>query len=294
MTSIKEIGTVEVNGVLFSYLEQGTGPLVLCLHGFPDHALSFRHLIPDLAAAGYRVVAPYMRGYAPTRTPEGASYQSAVLGRDVAALIKALSPDNPALVFGHDWGAVSAYAAALAEPGRIHRLAVASVPYGPHFAAGLVSQYRQIRRSFYIWFFQLPVADEAVAAADFAFIRDLWRDWSPGWNLPEDDWKALCETLAAPGVVKSALAYYRHTFNPAFHRGEYAELQDKIFVASIDVPTMILHGAQDGCIGAEYLDGMEHSFTQGLEKVVIPNAGHFLHLEKPDEVSRALLRFFKS
>ena len=284
-------GTVRANGITFRHLEQGSGPLVLCLHGFPDHARTFRHLLPALAAAGYRAVAPSMRGYAPTEAPADAPYQSAALGMDVAALLEALSPDEPAFVFGHDWGAIAAYGGALAAPKRIRRLVVSAVPYGPGFAQGLMTSYAQIRRSFYVWFFQLPVAEAAVAADDFAFIRSLWHDWSPGYDLDDGEWEALRDTFAAPGVLEAAIAYYRHTFNPAFQRAELDALQQQIFLAPIEVPTMIVHGEDDGCLGVEFLDGMEASFPKGLEKVVVAGAGHFVHLEKPDEVARAVIRF---
>lgn len=287
-----QLKTVEAKDVSFSYIEQGTGPLLLCLHGFPDHALTFRRVMPALADAGYRVVAPYMKGYLPTVAPEGSAYQAAALGLDVAALIDALSPAEPAYVFGHDWGAIAAYGAALAAPDRIRRLAVASVPYGPQFLKGLVTRYAQIRRSFYVWFFQLPMADAAVAANDFAFIRALWHDWSPGWELPESDWRALRETFSRPGVVQAALAYYRHMFDPALQRPELAELQQKIFLAPIEVPTLILHGERDGCIGVDLLDGMEAFFPQGLEKRIIRDAGHFLHAERPDQIADAIRQFF--
>ncbi len=283
--------TIDANGVSFAYIEQGTGPLLLCLHGFPDHAPTFRPIMPALADAGYRVVAPYMRGYRPTVAPEGAPYQAAALGLDVAALIEALSPHEPACVFGHDWGAIAAYAAALAAPQRIRRLVVSSVPYGPQFLGALVTRPDQIRRSFYIWFFQLPMAEAAVVANDYAFIRALWRDWSPGWELPEADWQALRETFARPGVVEAALAYYRHMFNPALQRPELAELQQKIFIAPIAVPTLVLHGDRDGCIAMDLLDGMEACFPRGLEKHIVRDAGHFPHAEKPAEVVDAVCRF---
>ena len=104
-------GEVRANGLRFATLEAGDGPLVLCLHGFPDHARSFRHQLPALAAAGFRAVAPYMRGYAPSDAPPDGPYQSAVLGQDAAAMIEALGYRQAAVV-GHDWGAVAAYGAA--------------------------------------------------------------------------------------------------------------------------------------------------------------------------------------
>src|SRR5262249_23762795 len=106
---------VHANGIRFATLEAGDGPLVLCLHGFPDHARSFRHQLPALAAAGFRAVAPYMRGYSPTETPADGRYQSAVLAQDALALIDALGYSS-AHVFGHDWGALAAYGAAMLAP----------------------------------------------------------------------------------------------------------------------------------------------------------------------------------
>src|SRR5882724_13682590 len=102
-------GSVRAGDLTFHYLEAGSGPLVLCLHGFPDHARSFRHQLPVLAKAGFRAVAPYLRGYAPTDVPANGPYQSAALAKDTVALLDALSPKEPATVFGHDWGALAAY-----------------------------------------------------------------------------------------------------------------------------------------------------------------------------------------
>src|ERR1700757_144716 len=99
-------GSVQANGIEFRYLEAGSGPLVLCLHGFPDHARSFRFQLPALAKAGFRAVAPYLRGYAPSDVPPNGPYQSAALARAAPALVEALSPREPAYVFGHDWGAL--------------------------------------------------------------------------------------------------------------------------------------------------------------------------------------------
>ena len=112
-------GSVRANGIQFHYLEAGSGPLVLCLHGFPDHARSFRFQLPALAKAGFRAVAPYLRGYAPTDVPANGPFQYAALAKDAAALVEALSPKEPGFVFGHDWGAVATYGAAQIAPQRI-------------------------------------------------------------------------------------------------------------------------------------------------------------------------------
>src|SRR5205085_918210 len=145
-------GTVQARGLTFATIEEGDGPLVLCLHGFPDHARSFRHQLPALASAGYRAVAPAMRGYAPTGPAAVGRYQSAALAEDAVALIAALGYDD-AVVFGHDWGALAAYGAALAAPTRVRKLVTAAVPYGPQVTAAFMTSYDQQRRSWYMFFF---------------------------------------------------------------------------------------------------------------------------------------------
>ncbi len=284
-------GSVRAGDLNFHYLEAGSGPLVLCLHGFPDHARSFRHQLPALAKAGYRAVAPFLRGYAPSDVPANGPYQSAALSKDVVALLDALSPREPAYVFGHDWGAVAAYGAAILAPARIQKLITAAVPHGPQLMEGLITRYAQIRRSFYIFFFQLPTAEMSVAHDDFAFLQHLWCDWSPGWSFPAEEMASLKATFRKPGVLEAALGYYRHTFNPAFQVPELADLQSRMLSDPIQVPGMMIHGAKDGCIGVELLDGMEASFPKGLRKVIVADAGHFVHQEKPELVNAELLQF---
>lgn len=287
-------GSVSANGLRFHYLEAGTGPLVLCLHGFPDHARSFRFQLPALAKAGFRAVAPYLRGYAPTDVPANGPYQAAALARDAAALLDALSPGEPAYVFGHDWGAIAAYGAAILAPSRIRKLVTAAVPHGPQLMQAIVTSYAQMRRSWYIFMFQMPTADVAVSQNGFEFLDRLWADWSPGWTLPAEEMASLKATFQKPGVLAAALGYYRHTFNPAFQVAALAALQAKLMTDPIHVPTLVFHGQRDGCIGVETLDGMEDVCPKGLEKVVLVDAGHFVHQEKPLAVNEALIAFLKS
>jgi pimeloyl-ACP methyl ester carboxylesterase len=283
-------GRVRANGITFATLEAGDGPLVLCLHGFPDHARSFRHQLPALAAAGYRAVAPFMRGYAPTDVPPDGPYQSAVLAEDAAALIEALGHERAA-VFGHDWGAVAAYGAAVLAPERVSHLVTAAVPHGVAFPTALLTNYDQQRRSWYMFFFQTPFADMALPFDDYRFIARLWADWSPGWQAPDDEMAALKDTFRQAGVTAAALAYYRETLNPTNQRPALAELQARVSTAPIPVRTLYFHGARDGCVGVELLAGMEQLFPQGLDTVIVPDAGHFVHQERPDLVNARLLEF---
>ena len=285
-------GTVHANGVRFATLEAGDGPLVLCLHGFPDHALSFRYQLPALAAAGFRAVAPFMRGYAPTEIPADGRYQSAVLAQDAVALIAALGYQS-AVLFGHDWGAIAAAGAAILAPDKVSRLAIAAVPHGPAVLNAFLSNYDQQRRSWYMFFFQSPFADAAVAHDDFRFLERLWQDWSPVWVYPAATMAALKETFRVPGVLQAALGYYRATLNPANQDPALAHLQTQISMAPINVPSLAFHGVRDGCMGVELTEGMEAVFPVGLRKVLVAAAGHHVHQEQPAEVNRILIEFLR-
>ncbi len=284
--------TIKANGITFSAIEAGEGPLVLLLHGFPDQNLSWGPLIESLAATGWHAVAPAMRGYAPTgRAPDGC-YQSWATGSDAVALIKALGHDNAVLV-GHDWGATAVYAAARQSPESISKLVTMSVPHGPQLGKSFVTNGDQQRRSWYMFFFQLAFAEPAVQHEKFAFIDRLWAEWSPGYTAPPEHRAALKRMLATEGVLGDTLAYYRQTFSPMPDHPEWATRQAQSN-GPIAIPTLYLHGADDGCIGPEVSEGMEASFPAGLQRVVVPNAGHFLHLEQPDVIAEHVLGFLNS
>jgi len=160
----------------FAYLEDGPadGLLALCLHGFPDHAPTWTALLGDLAAAGFHAVAPWMRGYAPTAVPADGLYQPAALSLDTLALADALAPgDHPAVLVGHDWGAMAAYGAVVHRPERFSRLAAMSVPHRAALTARMITSPAQLKRSWYMFFFQVPLAEHAVAFNDFALIEHL-------------------------------------------------------------------------------------------------------------------------
>ena len=287
-----ETGTVDVHGLEFGYLATGPadGPLALCLHGFPDTAHTYRHLLPELAGAGYRAVAPFLRGYAPTGIPADGRYSSAALALDAVRLHEVLGGGSDAVLIGHDWGAIAAYPAASAAPDRWRRLVTMAVPPGP--AMGGMLRYDQIKRSFYMWFFQLPLADFIVPANDHEFIARLWEDWSPGYDAKVDV-DHVRAALGDPANVAAAIGYYRATF------GTGPKLPPDPEVAAIEAasgglppqPLLYLHGHDDGCLGAELAAAAEPLLTGDSTMVMVPGAGHFLHLERPDEVNRHILDF---
>jgi pimeloyl-ACP methyl ester carboxylesterase len=279
-----------------AYLEDGPadGPLALCLHGFPDHAPTWTALLADLAAAGFHAVAPWMRGYAPTAVPADGLYQSAALSLDAVTLADALAPpDHPAVLIGHDWGAICSYGATAQRPDRFQKLVAMSVPHGATLGLRLLMMPAQLKRSWYTFFFLLPLADMAVSANDFALIDKLWRDWSPGYEAPADHLRAVKETLASPGSLDAAIGYYRNLWNPLLHDSRLAAAQAD-GTAPVPVPTLYLHGADDGCIGTDVVapeNEMKALFPAGLELEILPGLGHFLHLEDPAGVNSRILRF---
>lgn len=282
-------GRASANGVSFAYLEAGQGPLALCLHGFPDSAWSWRHLLPELAAAGYRAVAPFQRGYAPTEVPADGRYQTAVLALDACALHEVLGGGDDAVVVGHDWGAVGTYIAANHEPGRWRRVVTMAVP--PAGAvAGAFMAYPQLKRSWYMFFFQHGLADVVVGMDDLAFLDGLWEDWSPGYDAGED-LTYVKASLRDPANLAAALGYYRATLggiglDPAL---------DGVQAKGNDVtqqPTLYLHGRDDGCMGVEIAEAAGAFLTSSGSRVdIVDGAGHFLHLERPDVVNRLVLDF---
>ena len=278
-----------------AYLEDGPadGPLALCLHGFPDHAPTWEALLVDLAAAGYHAVAPWMRGYAPTAVPADGRFQTAALSLDALALADALAPgDRPAVLVGHDWGALAAYGAAVQRPDRFRRLVAMSVPHPALLAARLLTTPAQLKRSWYMFFFQLPLAGMAVGANDFALIDMLWRDWSPGLDPPAEHLRGVKEALGAPGGLDAALGYYRQTWDTTRHDPRLAAVQGAVN-GWVQVPTLYLHGADDGCIGADMIDteAMKPLFPAGVDVEILPGTGHFLHLENPATVNRRIVGF---
>ena len=273
----------------FSALDSGAGPVVLCLHGFPDHRGSWRFQLPALAAAGFRAVAPSLRGYEPQSQPRDGDYHLVRMAEDVIAWIDQLEQDQVHLV-GHDWGALIGYATAALAPERLRSLTTLAVPHpGQMRHAGFRQVPGQLRNSWYIFFFQLRViADLAVEARDWAFVEKLWRDWSPGWELPADELRAVKDSLSRPGVKRAALAYYRATFD---FWSEANRQTSRLLESEMRVPTLGLTGARDGCMDTRMHDlaMSKQDFPAGLEVVRIEQAGHFLHQERPDEVNHILL-----
>lgn len=271
---------MHANGLEFGLLEAGSGPLALCLHGFPDCAHTWRHLLPALAAAGFRAVAPFLRGYAPTQVPADGCYRISTLAADVTALHEVLGGAGDAVLIGHDWGAEVAYAAGAAAPDRFRRLVTLAVPPAA-LDETLFSDFDQLRRFWYLFLCRDPaeLAETVIARDDMSFIDKLWLAWSPGFE-PGDHLAAVKQSLRAPANLSAAIGYYRAPSDaPA---------------GAPRQPTLYLHGTADGCIGADLAGGAERVLVPPSRVMMVPGTGHFLHLEKPAEVNQNIIAWVTS
>jgi pimeloyl-ACP methyl ester carboxylesterase len=280
--------SIDLDDVTLSCLVAGDGPLVLCAHGFPDDARTFRHQVEPLVARGFRVVCPTMRGYAPSSVARSGRYDAEALGQDLCALADRLSPDAPVRLIGHDWGAIAAYAATAMAPHRFSHVVTIAVPHLRSVGPRLLLP-AQARRSWYVWMFQLRmIAEVRLAENNLALIDRLWRDWSPGYVATKEDLEHIKAGIASR--MPEVIGYYRAFFSKASFFGA----SRRLLLAKTTVPALYIHGEEDGCIGVDLMAGMERHFTAGVSTHRIPRAGHFVHLEKPDVVNPLLFDFFGS
>ena len=276
MTAPAALAYLEANGLRFAYLEEGTGPLVLLIHGFPDTPQTWDVVRPALARNGFRAVTPFTRGYAPTSIPADGAYDVDALGRDLAALISALGEER-AIVVGHDWGAAAAYSAAALSPERVARLITVGVPH-PGSIRPTPRMLWTVRHFFLL---RLPGAAARTRASDFAHIDELVQRWSPAWKVPPGETDAVKKAFREPGCLDAALGYYR-ALSPRLPRSQRLR---------IGVPTVSFAGTDD-TIAPELYDRAASCFSAGYEVVRMPG-GHFMHREHPDHFVRELLRVLK-
>lgn len=286
--------TITANGVDFAYHRTGDGDrLALCLHGFPDNARSLDPIAERLADAGFTAVSPYMRGYGPTGQAPDGDYSAGTLGADAVALADALVEEEnceEAILVGHDWGAVAGYAAVRQDPERFTHLVTMAVP--PGFEALVFEHPRQLLRSWYIWLFQFPgVAERLLQRRDFALIEVLWNLWSPGWDYERDHLDSVVETFEHERTPEAALQYYRQFVNPAAKRLVRDGRPSLDDAPPIDVPGLVVTGADDGCIGTDLFDHAGEVFAADCRVVRVRDAGHFVHRERPDVVGEEILAF---
>ncbi len=282
---------VSLTSLVWGDVDDRERPLAVLLHGFPDTAHTWRHLGPALAAEGYRVVAPFTRGYAPSTLPADGSYHVPALMADALDLHAAYDGDGRAVLVGHDWGAITAngIAAAADNPfGAIVSLAVppfpAMNPRPGDALAWLRILPRQAGMSWYTLFNQLPVLPER---GFDRLVAHLWHRWSPGYDASED-LAHLAAALPDDAHKAAAVGYYRAQPR-AWRLPERYRTHARDWLGAPRVPLLYLHGAGDGCLDARWAARIGDRLPQGGRVAVVEGAGHFLQLERPDVVNARVL-----
>jgi len=270
------------NGIRFHLQTDGDGPLVLLLHGFPQTSHAWHDLLPRLAAHGYRVVAPDLRGYGESSRPTRIrDYRTSKLGDDVAGLIAALG-EKKAHVIGHDWGGAAAWETALAHPEVVDRLVIMNAPPAEVLAKALRSSLRQMRRSWYIFFFALPGLPERFLTRSHG---EILARFFEGGGFSDEDLELYRDAICRPGAASAALAYYRAAARTSF--SDARRLQGKT-VAS---PTLVIWGERDPALGKELTLHLDRYVRGPLRIDYLPDAGHWVVEQFPDQVAELVTRF---
>jgi pimeloyl-ACP methyl ester carboxylesterase len=269
---VHEVKFVQANGLDFAYLEEGSGPLVLMLHGFPDTARTWDDLRPRIAAKGYRVVTPYMRGYHPSGVPDRDPDQE-TLARDPVALMDALGASD-AIVVAHDWGASAGYGAATLYPDRVKKLIVIGIPH----PAALKPSLKKIWGARHFGLYKLPGAPKRFARNDFAALPAIYRRWSPAWSPDSSEFDDVRASFSNPASLNAAFGYYR----------KLSPIPSESLKSRITVPVVVFAGLDDPLVEpADYRFAgkmFENEYT--VEEVP---GGHFMHREHPEIFAERLL-----
>lgn len=279
---------IKVNNIQLHYVEEGSGELVILLHGFPEFWYSWRNQIPVLSKK-YRVVAPDMRGYNLSEKPANVSdYNMNMLAKDIAELVKALGEEK-AIVVGHDWGAAVAWAVAALHPEVVKKLAILNVPHPSEMKRALMSfNFSQLKKSWYIFFFQLPFLPERIVGTQ-RFFKVTFEGMSLNKNaFNQEDVKKYVEAYQQPGMVKSAIAYYRAAFREIFSS------KTETRYPKINAPVLMLWGEHDKALGKELTYNTKNYCEKGCEIIYDSTSGHFIQHDNPELVNRSLLHFFSS
>lgn len=277
--------TIVANGLEFAYYEAGEGDKpVLCLHGFPDTADTWSDLLPRLANAGYRAIAPFMRGYPPTQIPADGQYSARHLAEDVIGLLDAFGLET-AMVIGHDWGALASYAATSLAPQRFTKMVTVAIPHPRSLRFDFATL---IKARHFITFQQRQSSVKWMKRDNYAAISTIFKRWSPNWNFTDADIAPVRDSLSQPGGVEAALGYYWSFWQDRNN----ADVQ-KLNRRKTEVPTLTIFGDADGALTMSALERTQSAFLADYEQVVLPDAGHFLHQEVPEKFAELVLNFLQ-
>lgn len=271
-----------IDGVERTYLSAGEPgrPLALCQHGFPDTAWGGATCCPPwprpASTPWPRSPAAMPRAPRPPTTAARSAWVA-----DVCAFHDQLGGDQPAVLIGHDWGALTTYGAASYAPDRWSRVVTASVPPTSVMATHLFD-YVQIKRFWYQYVFLQATAEDIVAFDDFAFLRGLWADWSPGYDASAD-LPAVVDAFRDRDHLSTALHSYRSMYDMSLQPPQYLD-QAMAVLTPHTQPTLYLHGRTDGCVGADIAEEVGPMLPEGSRVEIVEDAGHFLQYEQPELV----------
>lgn len=278
---------IKANGLDFHAMIQGTGQAVLMLHGFPENWYSWRYQIPALAEAGYKAVAVDLRGYNKSSRPgKVADYHVDHHCDDIFDLIRALGAEKVHLV-GHDWGGAIAWTYASRKPETLHSLSILNAPHPKVFQQHLTRNFRQMMRSWYMLFFQIPWLPEFLIRlnADNTFTR-TFRGWARRKEMfPDDVISVFKKAMLEPGALTAGINYYRATARDPNSMRQAKDFPD------ITVPTQVIWGDNDKALGKELCDDIHKHIDAPYELHFIPGCSHWVQQEEPEKVNEHLLSF---
>lgn len=283
-TEIWQHKDIITNGIRMHYVTQGTGPLVVLLHGFPEFWYSWRHQIPFLAQHGYTVVAPDLRGYNDTDKPR-TGYDVSTLLRDIVGLIKGLGQEK-AIIVGHDWGGALAWSFALRYPQLTERLVVLNAPH-PQALTRELRTPSQLRKSWYIFFFQIPWLPEFVLSRQHAapIGKMLYASAVQKAAFPPDALAQYRDAMSKPGALRASINYYRAVFRALLSTRSGTGAR-----TTISAPTLLIWGDQDIALGSALTRGLEQ-WVPDLRVRHLSDSGHWVQQEQPEAVNALLLEF---
>ncbi len=276
-------GYAEIGDIRLHYVEAGEGPLVVLLHGFPEFWYGWRRQIEPLAAAGFRVVAPDLRGYNLSARPDSVeAYDTGALVADIRGLIHERGAESAMLV-GHDWGGTVAWDTAMQRPELVSRLAILNAAHPRKLSQGL-HHPAQLRRSWYFFFFDLPDLPETVVRAnDWHFFRHFLRDAQPAFTPEETD--RYVEAWSQPGAATGMINYYRSSVRQSQKKAAAA-------IRPIPAPTLVIWGERDRYLSPELAEP-DHDDVPNLDRVErLPDASHWVHHDEAERVTQLLTDFF--
>jgi len=283
--SSEPIHKLKIGNIEYAYFTKGNGPPVLILHGFPDNAISWLPLMNDFADAGYTAIVPFLRGYYPSGLSPDGNYSVTSVANDFLELMLTLGHDQFYLI-GHDWGASIAYSIAAIAPERVIKMSGIAIPHPRAIKPSLKLLYQARHfilfqfHSFSLWYSKRN---------DYAYIDYIYKWWSPKWDSPPSFRQMMKDCFSETGYLDAALGYYR-----SFGKDSRNKAKAKLAASRTSVPTLVVVGDSDGAIDLPVFDKLDDCFTNSFEVVIIKDAGHFPHNEKPKELSTIILKYLQT